>query len=83
MKTEKDCFPLSDLDGQLIELSVPVDDGSELWLYRVSTIGRVHVHGGDRDSPEHISVGTSHLPINALVLKDWRFVRDYYILVTQ
>ena len=71
---------LRDLDGVLIELHVPLE-ADEHGQYGVSTIGRVQVSDGDMECGPHISIGRSTLPSDTLVVRDWRFVRDYYILL--
>lgn len=61
---------LKDLDGQLIELHVPVlrgrSDNDYLGM-AINTVARVKVISGDRDVPPHIQLGQSVLPLDAKV----------------
>lgn len=74
---------LKDLDGRLIELSIPIFCENKLGVYmgfRVGTIGRVVVNHGDRDCAEHICIGSAILPIEAVVKCDI-FYNQYELVV--
>lgn len=74
------------LNGELVELGVPVYREHELsdhMAFRVSVIGRVKIYKGDRDCPEHIYIGHTVLPIDAVIEYNAFGVHNQYKLVLQ
>ena len=82
---DKDLVSLETLDGQLIELVLPVQQISEVAIHlgcQMSVVGRVMVSRGDRDCPPHIRIGRSVFLCSTKVRRDWSYVRDLYVLET-
>ncbi len=75
--------PLRNLDGQLIELSVPIlrgMAGNDYLGTAIHTVARVKVIYGDREVPPHIQFGQSILPLDVKVERQGLFGIHFYKL---